>query len=997
MFRRFLPNPKAFIGCFIVALALSQTRSGAQALTVTDGLQLWLKADAGVTTDGDSVTSWADQSSSPDAATQVAVAIDPTYAPKLVANALNGKPILRFDGEDDYLSIPDTESLSFIGDLTTFFVVKFDDFATYRAVWAKTDNNLPAPTDFYTLPGTGIPRVYRGDGTSTTLGSFDGGSALTAGAYLTVGFSMEGTTCTHYVASQETSHGIIDVLEGDTDRELFIGTRGDYFTKMKGDIAEIVIYNRALTAAEREAVVSYLGNKYGIANLLPTANLVVAPPGPNHAAGDIVTLTATANDADGTVANVKFFANGALLGTASAPPYRIRVKLDTAGSYAFTARATDNKNATGDSTAIARTATGGTPPPLGVTSTLQLWFKADAGVTTGGGGAVTEWQDQSGKANHAIAVDEATAPALAAGAINSLPAIRFDGVDDSLQVPDSEGVSFAGDVTSFFVVKMDDFGTYRSVWAKTAGGGGNLPAPTDFYTLPGSGIPQVYRGDGTFDNLAASQGSSALRAGSFDLVGFSASGATVSHFLNGAPNGSGNTTAGTADGDNPLFIGSRTDGVTRLKGDLAELLIYDTALSSADLQNVQLYLAGRYGLPLSTAINDSPTVSLTAPAPGGTVVAPADVTLSANANDADGSLVKVEFLINGGIVATDVAAPFSAIVNFPVGVAATIQARATDNLGAVTLSDPVSFTSTSTEPIPLPAVADLRLWLRADKGVTETAGAVSSWNDQSGNFNLTTQADAAKRPVLVANAINGKPALRFDGADDSLAALGSPSLAITGDISSFFVVKFDDFATFRGVWGKTAGGAPATTDFYTVPDSGIPRVYRGNGGGSLGSVDALAAPTAGQYAVIGFDQAGTTLHHYLNRDLNGEGEITAPLADTGAPLYIGTRGDQVTRMKGEIAEIVIYNTALSETDRAALNAYFDQRYAIGVPGAPTLTIVNGGNGSVTISWPVDATGWQLESTLDLSAAQWGPVSGVQNNSVTQNTDSTAKYYRLLAQ
>lgn len=968
-------------GCCALSLPVATLQG--QTLTVTENLQLWLKADAGVTDDGSgNVLSWADQSSSPDAASQIAGAPDGPNAPKLIANALNGKPVLRFDGKDDYLSLPDTASLSITEDLTTFFVVKFDDFSNYRAVWAKTINHLPGPTDFYTLPGSGIPQVYRGDGTDTGLAAFPSSVALTAGSYLTVGFGMEGPTCSHFLGGQVTSNGTLNVAEADSDSPLLIGTRGDLFTKMKGDIAEILIYDRALTAAERASVAAYLGQKYGIANLLPAVSLGVTPAGPVHAAGDILTLSANATDSDGTIANVKFYANGSLVGTAVAPPYQIRLRLDTAGSYAFTAKATDDKTGSGDSAVVTRTVAAGAPPVLGVTSTLQLWLKADAGVTTGAGDTVLAWEDQSGKTNHAAALDEATAPMVAAGSINSLPAIRFDGVDDSLQVADSPSVSITGDLTSFFVVKMDDFVTYRAVWAKTAGDDGNLPAPTDFYTMPGSGLPRVMRGDGTFGSLVNVDGAGPLHPGAVDLVGFSAAGTSLTHFLNGSTNGSGPSTTGTADADTPLWIGTRNDQFTRMKGDIAELLIYDSALSEADLRSVQLYLAGRYGLAFSSLINDAPAVELTAPAPGGSGVAPLDVTVSANATDADGAIVKVEFLINGGLAATDLSAPFTAVVNLPVASVASIQARATDNLGAVTLSIPVTFTATAIEPIPLPAVANLRLWLRGDKGVTEEAGAVSAWNDQSGNFNNALQTDVVKRPLVIAGAINGKPALRFDGSNDSLVAVSSPTLAITGDITSFFVVKYDDYAGFNAVWAKTQGNLPAPTDFYTLPNSGIPQVYRGNGGSGQASAGVLAA-TASEFAIVGFDQAGTTMHHYLNGDWNGDGQITAARADTGRPLYIGTRDDQFTRMKGDIAEVIIYDAALSEADKTTVFAYLGSRYGITLVSnpAPPLSVVRNADGTVTVSWPAEATGWGLEASADL-LAPWTIVQDVVGNNVT---------------
>jgi len=957
---------------------------------VTTGLQLWLKADAGVTTNvNGSVARWDDQSGNDNHATQGAELLAPIRVP----NALNDRPVLRFDGVDDYLNIASSLSLSFTGDLTTFFVVRFTDFASHRAIWAKTANNFPAPTDYYILPGSGQPQVYRGAGTGTGLGSYASPVGLTAGSFLTVGFGIEGTICTHYLASQPTGSGTIDVTTADTGAPLLIGTRGDFFTRMKGEIAEILIYSRALTPDERISVADYLAQKYGIVNLPPTASLAVTPAGPSHAAGTELTLTATAADADGTVASVQFFANGNLLGTASAPPYRLRAVVETAGNHEFTARAIDNKSRSTDSTAVIRTVTPGAPPALGLTSALQLWLKADAGVTTGLNGNVVSWADQSGQGNTAATLDEATAPSLSASAIHSLPALHFDGVNDRLEVADSPSVSIIGNLTTFFVVRMDDFATFRAVWAKTAGEGGSLPAPTDFYTVPGTGVPKVHRGDGTPTNIGFVDGDRALHAGAFDVVGYSIAGVSLTHFLNGYPNGGGSVRTATADGDTPLYIGTRHDQVTRLKGDLAEVLIYDRALSDTERRDVQVYLAGRYGLPMTTVVNDAPTVTLTAPAPGGVAVAPADVLLSANAADADGSVVRVEFVINGGLAATDTTAPYSATVTFPIGVPATIEARAIDNLGTATLSDPVSLTVTDSATPPLPAVANLRLWLRADMGVSTVAGEVTVWNDQSGNFNNAVQTEIPKRPVLVAAAINGKPALRFDGADDSLVASSSPTIAITGDLTTFFVVRFADFDAFRAVWAKTQNNLPASTDFYTVPGTGRPRVLRGNGG-VAGSSDAILAPIPGQFAIIGFDQNGVHLHHYLNGEGNGGGTITAVLGDTGAPLHIGTRGDQFTRMKGDIAEIIIYNSALSDADRTTVVNYLGRRYRIAT--TPMLSIVHNFDGTVTVSWPPTVTGWELQ-VATAPEGPWDPITfGVINNTFIDFIGARS-FYRLRKQ
>jgi uncharacterized protein (DUF2141 family) len=302
--------------------------------------------------------------------------------------------------------------------------------------------------------------------------------------------------------------------------------------------------------------------------------------------------------------------------------------------------------------------------------------------------------------------------------------------------------------------------------------------------------------------------------------------------------------------------------------------------------------------------------------------------------------------------------------------------------------------STGSPPAPseIPA-AGLRLWLRADAGITASAsGAVTAWADQSGSNNNAVQATESKAPKLVASALNGKPVLRFDGVDDYLDVAQAASLAITGDIASFFVVKFDDFATFRAVWGKTAGpggNLPAPTDYYTVPNTGVPRLYRGDGTStSLGFVDATKGVTVGSYQIVGFAQQGPTLTHYLAGQANGSGQLTAKRGDGGKALKIGSREDFVTKMKGDIAELVIYDRALSDAERTQLVDYLKNKYGLGVPAPSKLGFARSGTGLI-LSWEGAAT---LESA-DEATGPWSAVAGATSPR-TVTPSGNRKFYRL---
>ena len=88
------------------------------------------------------------------------------------------------------------------------------------------------------------------------------------------------------------------------------------------------------------------------------------------------------------------------------------------------------------------------------------------------------------------------------------------------------------------------------------------------------------------------------------------------------------------------------------------------------------------------APNPPPVVTLTSPADGATFIAPATITLSANASDAEGSINEVGFYANGSLVGRDTTSPYTIVVTTVPAGAYTVTAVATDNLLATTTSAP---------------------------------------------------------------------------------------------------------------------------------------------------------------------------------------------------------------------------------------------------------------------------------------------------------------------
>jgi hypothetical protein len=82
------------------------------------------------------------------------------------------------------------------------------------------------------------------------------------------------------------------------------------------------------------------------------------------------------------------------------------------------------------------------------------------------------------------------------------------------------------------------------------------------------------------------------------------------------------------------------------------------------------------------------------------------------------------------------------------------------------------------------------LWLDASDAttITESGGAVSQWNSKVGGHTFT-QATGANQPTLITDAINGAPAISFDGSDNLLFSSAPSSMLSGATGATMFVVQ----------------------------------------------------------------------------------------------------------------------------------------------------------------------------------------------------------------
>jgi hypothetical protein len=241
-----------------------------------------------------------------------------------------------------------------------------------------------------------------------------------------------------------------------------------------------------------------------------------------------------------------------------------------------------------------------------------------------------------------------------------------------------------------------------------------------------------------------------------------------------------------------------------------------------------------------------------------------------------------------------------------------------------------------------PPVAGLQLWLRADSGLVLNGQNVSRWKDVSGNGNDALQPDTARQPFLVEKAVNGKPALRFDGVNDRLAFTGTTRMSA---FSMFIVQKIDsgaaDFHYYypitlgdqSGAYGLSmrngfSSNSPDEIDPYVGENSWVRAVTPGCAAfGQWKIVDVIANK----------NMWNTTMH------VNGVAAAIAPQgvenAALSVPLGNATSSDSGGGLgmtsgvpagwliaRCNVAEVLVYGSAISDSARKAVEQYLMLKY-----------------------------------------------------------------------
>ncbi len=202
-------------------------------------------------------------------------------------------------------------------------------------------------------------------------------------------------------------------------------------------------YNAQRQGSPMSAEVSGIsGEPTGPGNSPPTVSISSPGNGATFTAPATITLSAAANDADGSILRVEFFANGTSLGSYWAPPYSISLPNIPAGNYTVSAVATDDRGATTTSAvvsvAVVPAPSGGSAPVSGTPGSATF---VNSDSTTRG-----DWIGVHGRDGYALAADAITLPGYAQLAIGG--AAQWTWADPSAEVRALRRASGAGRIAA---------------------------------------------------------------------------------------------------------------------------------------------------------------------------------------------------------------------------------------------------------------------------------------------------------------------------------------------------------------------------------------------------------------------------------------------------------------------------------------------------------------------------------------------------------------------
>ena len=218
-------------------------------------------------------------------------------------------------------------------------------------------------------------------------------------------------------------------------------------------------------------------------------------------------------------------------------------------------------------------------------------------------------------------------------------------------------------------------------------------------------------------------------------------------------------------------------------------------------------------------------------------------------------------------------------------------------------------------------------WFKADAIASLTNGAdVSTWFDSSGHGFNATQSNVTQRPTLRLGSLNNLAIVHFDGSNSQSLALNRPAQ--------------DDFTAFCVFRSTVAPGANSQSGLLSAEFPGVSNDYGANLFVDGRVVAGVGNPDVQVSSQPGFNdgrphliavrrtRSSGKLDLYLDGNFAGSVIGNTNSLDSAVKLILGSDSSLTNFFSGDLAEIKIYGSALSDSDRINQDSSLIRKWGI---------------------------------------------------------------------
>ena len=222
------------------------------------------------------------------------------------------------------------------------------------------------------------------------------------------------------------------------------------------------------------------------------------------------------------------------------------------------------------------------------------------------------------------------------------------------------------------------------------------------------------------------------------------------------------------------------------------------------------------------------------------------------------------------------------------------------------------------------SVSGCVLWLDAADSTTviKSGSTVTRWNDKSGSGrNAVVNVGS---PILTDNALNNRSVLTFGGDTYLTSPLSMPS---TQPLTYFAVARPNDTGTFRAVSAINGGTSTRPNNLMLYKSYDNYWWFSGGTPQTDGNKETLPTSTS-RYDII----ASYWSPNFTQVNINGTSyasSTSSPASLTnGATFLVGIASGFYEYWNGSIAEILVFNSTLTTSQRQSIESYLSQKWNI---------------------------------------------------------------------